>query len=214
MATFDEYFARDWNKVILAPYVPHAWLTKWGYFRDVRGLARPYSFYFRGGVLHGIDCKRKGTWLRRAVMESLADIPGSLFVPTENLKDMTHNGKIDSWVSEKTRRNQKSGKNFSVEQCVDPLLRQPRATRHTHPRPPNPNPPARYVTELLQSKCCLHLRGDTTTSRRVFDAVAAGCVPVLISDHMHLPFANQLDWDAFSITITEDDLLTCVCCCF
>jgi hypothetical protein len=29
LATIDEYFARDWNKVLVVPYVAHAMMTKW-----------------------------------------------------------------------------------------------------------------------------------------------------------------------------------------
>ena len=35
-------------------------------------------------------------------------------------------------------------------------------------------------------------KGDTTTSRRLFDAVAAGCIPVIIADNVNLPFSNQV----------------------
>ena len=50
----------------------------------------------------------------------------------------------------------------------------------------------RYVRELRESQYCLHLRGDTSTSRRIYDALAAGCVPVIISDDSHLPFKSQV----------------------
>ena len=53
----------------------------------------------------------------------------------------------------------------------------------------------------------LHFRGDTTTSRRVYDAVAAGCIPVIISDGVHLPFQSHLHWPSFSIIIDEKELL-------
>jgi hypothetical protein len=29
LATIDEYFARDWNKVLVVPYVAHAMMTRW-----------------------------------------------------------------------------------------------------------------------------------------------------------------------------------------
>ena len=61
--------------------------------------------------------------------------------------------------------------------------------------------------ELLKSEYCLHFRGDTTTSRRVYDAIAAGCVPVIISDNTHVPFTSNLNWNAFTVTIPEKDIL-------
>jgi hypothetical protein len=47
----------------------------------------------------------------------------------------------------------------------------------------------------------LHFRGDTTTSRRVYDAIAAGCVPILVSDGTNLPFHTTLDWPSFSVQV-------------
>ena len=53
---------------------------------------------------------------------------------------------------------------------------------------------------------CLVLRGDTPTSRRLFDAIVAGCIPVIISDGKHfLPFeVSALDYRLFSVRISED----------
>lgn len=65
----------------------------------------------------------------------------------------------------------------------------------------------RYATELLKSEYCLHFRGDTTTSRRVYDAIAAGCVPVIVSDNTHVPFTSSINWNAFTVAIPERALL-------
>lgn len=62
-----------------------------------------------------------------------------------------------------------------------------------------------YVDEMLNSTFCLVPRGDTPTSRRLFDAIAAGCVPVLVGDDLSVPFDDILDWDAFSIRIREEN---------
>jgi len=48
------------------------------------------------------------------------------------------------------------------------------------------------LTHLASLRYCLHLRGATTTSRRLFDAIAAGCVPVVVADGANLPFASQV----------------------
>ena len=98
LAIFDEHFARDWNQVITVPYAPHALLTKdvkplWSFDVHARHRKvadhRPISFYFRGGVLHGVDCKKNGTWVRRAAYEMFRRIKGSKFMPTENLQSIT-----------------------------------------------------------------------------------------------------------------------------
>jgi hypothetical protein len=41
----------------------------------------------------------------------------------------------------------------------------------------------------------------------VYDAIAAGCVPVMISDGTNLPFHSSLDWPSFSVTIPEATLM-------
>jgi hypothetical protein len=56
---------------------------------------------------------------------------------------------------------------------------------------------------LLRSKMCLVPAGDTATSRRLFDALAAGCVPVVFAHHRdiiaNLPFPNVIDWASIAI---------------
>jgi hypothetical protein len=55
----------------------------------------------------------------------------------------------------------------------------------------------------LRSAMCLVPAGDTATSRRVFDALAAGCVPVFFAHKRdiiaNLPFPNVIDWASIAI---------------
>jgi hypothetical protein len=55
----------------------------------------------------------------------------------------------------------------------------------------------------LRSKMCLVPAGDTATSRRLFDALAAGCVPVFFAHQRdiiaNLPFPNVIDWASIAI---------------
>jgi Exostosin family len=60
-----------------------------------------------------------------------------------------------------------------------------------------------YDQQLLSSKYCLVLRGDTTSSKRLFSSIAAGCVPVIISDGLKLPFATIIDYSTFTFTFPE-----------
>ena len=63
-----------------------------------------------------------------------------------------------------------------------------------------------YKDELQNSKFCLILRGDDPHTSRFYDALAAGCIPVIISDGFHLvvaPFAKQINYESFTITIPE-----------
>jgi hypothetical protein len=65
-----------------------------------------------------------------------------------------------------------------------------------------------YESGLQASMFCLVLRGDTTTSRRLFDAIAAGCIPVVISDDINLPFSSHIEWSSFLITLPEQEILS------
>ncbi len=65
-----------------------------------------------------------------------------------------------------------------------------------------------YVQGMLDAKGCLVVEGDTPTTRRLFDAMAAGCVPVIVSDMIkkHLPFTTQVPWDRIAIWVPEADV--------
>ena len=56
---------------------------------------------------------------------------------------------------------------------------------------------------------CLVPAGDTPTSRRLFDAILAGCLPVVISDEIddHMPFAGTVPYGSFIFRVTEADWL-------
>jgi hypothetical protein len=61
---------------------------------------------FTGGVLHGVDCKKNGTWVRRAAYETFRKIPMAKYEATENLKLISNpDGTIADWVNEKTRHS-------------------------------------------------------------------------------------------------------------
>merc|ERR1719146_136969 len=54
------------------------------------------------------------------------------------------------------------------------------------------------VSTYLNSKFCLVVEGSTPTSRRLFDSLAGGCVPIMIGDYegikRNLPFQKTIDW--------------------
>jgi hypothetical protein len=55
-----------------------------------------------------------------------------------------------------------------------------------------------YGKEILNSRVCFCPSGDTPTSRRIFDAVAAGCIPAITSLELSaLPFGSQIDYASF-----------------
>ena len=72
----------------------------------------------------------------------------------------------------------------------------------------NPNP-AHKQAKMTQwegmsmSKFCFCPRGDTPGTSRYFDVIAAGCIPVVISDDITLPFREEIPYELFTIFIKE-----------
>jgi hypothetical protein len=63
-----------------------------------------------------------------------------------------------------------------------------------------------FGEELKDSKFCLSLRCDDPLASRFYDSLAAGCIPVVISEGWLLavaPFAQQINYMSFSIHIPE-----------
>ena len=69
-------------------------------------------------------------------------------------------------------------------------------------------PHSDYLKRMMGSTFCLAPRGDTASSRRVYEAIATGCIPVIIADDLALPFAKRLRWQDFSVRVTERFALT------
>lgn len=77
-----------------------------------------------------------------------------------------------------------------------------------------------YGQAMRDSRFCLHLRGDTSTSRRLSDSVAAGCIPVIVSDFIgpNMPFIfsagepplspERVRYEDWSIRIREVDFIS------
>jgi hypothetical protein len=60
---------------------------------------------------------------------------------------------------------------------------------------------------LLNSTFGLVLPGITPMSYRLAETLSYGAVPVIASDFLMLPFAALLDWHAFSVRVSESQLL-------
>lgn len=57
-----------------------------------------------------------------------------------------------------------------------------------------------YARSMLTSNFCLIPKGHTCTSRRYYDAVAAGCIPVIIDcEHEEYPFDAALNYSSFTL---------------
>jgi len=70
--------------------------------------------------------------------------------------------------------------------------------------------PNAYADHITNSKYCLCPRGDTQSSRRLYDAIAAGCIPVMSKSQVEqgsVPFNNQLAYDSFSFVYDDEIFL-------
>lgn len=60
---------------------------------------------------------------------------------------------------------------------------------------------------MRSSKFCLNPAGDTPSSCRLFDAIVSHCVPVIVSDHIELPYETELDYKKFSVFFSTEEAL-------
>ena len=67
--------------------------------------------------------------------------------------------------------------------------------------------PQDYPSAMKQSVFCGHAAGDALSSRRPTSAVLAGCIPVLICDLCLYAFENMINYKAFAIFMSEDDVI-------
>ncbi|KAA0203489.1 hypothetical protein HAZT_HAZT008744 [Hyalella azteca] len=59
---------------------------------------------------------------------------------------------------------------------------------------------------LQESQLCLVSRGGRLGQAVLYDALRAGCVPVIVADTLVLPLSQVLDWRVASVQVYEDDL--------
>lgn len=64
-----------------------------------------------------------------------------------------------------------------------------------------------YARLMQTAAFCFVPRGDTPSSRRLFDAMISGCLPVIISDGIdrHLPFSSVIPYSDFVFRIREKE---------
>lgn len=68
------------------------------------------------------------------------------------------------------------------------------------------NRPDLYHSELARSRMCLAPPGWELWSVRFYESLLLGCVPVILSDGLHLPFETLLDYSSMTIKVLEADL--------
>ncbi|XP_052810735.1 exostosin-2-like [Mya arenaria] len=63
-----------------------------------------------------------------------------------------------------------------------------------------------YPHILQEATFCLVLRGSRLGQTALYDAMKAGCIPVVVADSYVLPFHEVIDWKRAAVTVREDDL--------
>ncbi|TXG48731.1 hypothetical protein EZV62_024606 [Acer yangbiense] len=58
---------------------------------------------------------------------------------------------------------------------------------------------------MRRSIFCLNPAGDTPSSARLFDAIVSGCIPVIVSDELELPFEGILDYRKIALFASSSD---------
>eukprot|EP00250_Pteridium_aquilinum_P002354 c12554_g1_i1 orf=902-1657(+) len=56
---------------------------------------------------------------------------------------------------------------------------------------------------MRSSTYCLSPAGDTPSSARLFDAIVSGCIPVVVSDELELPFEGILDYRKMVVFVSS-----------
>jgi len=65
-----------------------------------------------------------------------------------------------------------------------------------------------YLQELHDSALCLVPEGLMPWTGRLSRILLAGCIPVILSDGIVLPYENAIDWRKISIKISRDTALS------
>lgn len=60
---------------------------------------------------------------------------------------------------------------------------------------------------MRRSIFCLNPAGDTPSSARLFDAIVSGCIPVIVSDELELPFEGILDYRKIALFVSSGDAI-------
>jgi hypothetical protein len=62
------------------------------------------------------------------------------------------------------------------------------------------------ITEMGNSIFCLCPKGDSDDTLRLFSAILSGCIPVIVSDWIILPFEDVIPYDSFAFFLAEKDV--------
>lgn len=63
-----------------------------------------------------------------------------------------------------------------------------------------------FIDLTRRSNFCLCPRGYGVNSFRLYEAMQLGSIPVIITDRFYLPWTDELNWNEFSVLITEEQI--------
>lgn len=66
--------------------------------------------------------------------------------------------------------------------------------------------PFAYYEDMRRSVFCLCPLGWAPWSPRIVESLQQGCIPVIISDNIILPFREFVDWPAITVHVPEKDV--------
>jgi hypothetical protein len=67
-------------------------------------------------------------------------------------------------------------------------------------------PKKRVIEHMLKSRFCIQADGLAPWSPRLVEAIACGCVPVLISNTLLPPFQRLVDWSKLSVQLDQNQV--------
>lgn len=67
---------------------------------------------------------------------------------------------------------------------------------------------AEYVSNMLNSDYALVVKGDGNYSYRLYEALSLGRIPVMIDTETVLPLEDEIDYDAFMLRVSYDQMHT------
>merc|ERR1712014_394583 len=63
-----------------------------------------------------------------------------------------------------------------------------------------------FVEEMYSSRFCLVPDGFSAISARLYEVMAHGCVPVIISEAFHPPYESIVDWRRFAVFVRPGEV--------
>ncbi|KJE95463.1 hypothetical protein CAOG_05912 [Capsaspora owczarzaki ATCC 30864] len=66
--------------------------------------------------------------------------------------------------------------------------------------------PAEVAAIYRQSSYCLAAQDETPSTMQMYEIMAAGCIPVLLTRNYLLPFPNHIDWELLIVRWLDEDI--------